>query len=93
MPMKPNFVKKKKRKVHGAAFWDKEYTNPEHIKLSTVHSEDLSKFTRWIERQDTSHILAAGGSAVDAGCGNGRNLIFLANEFAPRLFCCEINAI
>ncbi len=81
MPMKPNFVRKKKRKVHGATFWDKEYTNPEHLKLSTNESEDLAKFTRWVIRRERGDILAQGASALDAGCGNGRNLIFLANEF------------
>lgn len=81
MAMKPNFERKKKRKVHGATFWDREYTNPEYLKLSTNESEDLVKFTRWLIRQDSGHLLAVGNSAFDAGCGNGRNLIFLANEF------------
>lgn len=77
--MKPNFTKKKKRKVHGATFWDREYTNPEHLKLSIVESGDLAKFTRWLERQDDNNTLV--DSVFDAGCGNGRNLIYLANEF------------
>jgi len=80
--MKPNFTKKKKRKVHGATFWDREYTNPEHLKLSIVESGDLAKFTRWLERQDDTSALA--DSVFDAGCGNGRNLIYLANEFGMR---------
>jgi SAM-dependent methyltransferase len=79
MAMKPNFTKKKKRKVHGATFWDREYTNPEHLKLSIVESGDLAKFTRWLERQDDNNTLV--DSVFDAGCGNGRNLIYLANEF------------
>ncbi len=81
MAVKPNFTRKKKRKVHGATFWDKEYTTPEHLKLSTNESEDLAKFTRWIERRERMDVLAPGVSVVDAGCGNGRNLIFLAREF------------
>lgn len=81
MARKPNFTPKKKRKVHGAAFWDREYTNPEHLKLSTRESADLAKFTRWVIRQKRGDILAVGNSAVDAGCGNGRNLVWLANEF------------
>lgn len=81
MPKKPNFTPKKKRKVHGAAFWDREYTNPEHLKLSTAESADLAKFTRWITRQKREDIIAAGTSAVDAGCGNGRNLLWLAHQF------------
>jgi ubiquinone/menaquinone biosynthesis C-methylase UbiE len=81
MARKPNFVKKKKRKVHGAAFWDREYTNPEHLKLSTVESADLTKFTRFAIRQKRGDIFTVGNSAFDAGCGNGRNLIYLAEEF------------
>jgi len=81
MPKKPNFTPKKKRKVHGAAFWDREYTNPEHLKLSERESADLAKFTRWIVRQKREDILTPGYSAIDAGCGNGRNLIYLAQEY------------
>jgi ubiquinone/menaquinone biosynthesis C-methylase UbiE len=81
MARKPNFIKKKKRKVHGAAFWDQEYTNPQHLKLSERESGDLAKFTRWVIRQKRGDILSVGYSAIDAGCGNGRNLIWLANEF------------
>jgi len=81
MARKPNFVRKKKRKVHGSAFWDKEYTNPEHLKLSDKESQDLAKFTRWIIRRERHDLLQPKESAFDAGCGNGRNLIYLANEF------------
>ncbi|MCA9359514.1 methyltransferase domain-containing protein [Candidatus Nomurabacteria bacterium] len=81
MAMKPNFVRKKKRKVHGATFWDQEYTNPEHLKLSDKESEDLAKFTRWVIRRERGDILAEEASAIDAGCGNGRNLIYLAHKF------------
>ncbi len=81
MARKPNFVRKKKRKVHGSAFWDKEYTNPEYLKLSDAESQDLAKFTRWLMRRDREDLLQPDQSAVDAGCGNGRNLIFLNRTF------------
>lgn len=93
MARKPNFVRKKKRKVHGATFWDTEYTNPQHLKLSENVSEDLAKFTRWLGRNDESaHLLTAGNSVVDAGCGNGRNLIFLAREFGLKGFGVDISS-
>ncbi len=81
MARKPNFTQKKKRARHGAAFWDHEYTHAEHLKLSTAESGDLAKFTRWLTRRDRPEILSPLGSAIDVGCGNGRNLIFLAREF------------
>jgi SAM-dependent methyltransferase len=93
MAVKPNFTKKKKRKVHGATFWDQEYTNPAHLKLSTNHSEDLAKFTRWHERQKgLTPILEPNQSALDAGCGNGRNLIYLAENFGMRGFGVDISS-
>jgi ubiquinone/menaquinone biosynthesis C-methylase UbiE len=81
MARKPNFVRKKKRKVHGATFWDREYTNPEHLKLSSSESQDLAKFTRWLIRRNRGDLLASGESVFDVGCGNGRNLIFLSQQF------------
>lgn len=81
MAQKPNFIRKKKRKVHGSAFWDREYTNPEHLKLSTAVSEDLAKFTRWVERRERTDLLQPTESVFDAGCGNGRNLIYFANTY------------
>ncbi len=75
------FIRKQKRKQHGATFWDHEYKNATHLKLSTDHSEDLEKFTRWLPREERGDILTPGKSVLDVGCGNGRNLIFLARTF------------
>lgn len=92
MARKPNFVRKKKRKVHGSAFWDKEYTNPQHLKLSVRESEDLAKFTRWVIRRERHDLLQPNESVIDAGCGNGRNLIYLANEFEMKGVGVDISA-
>ncbi len=85
MAYKPNFTRKKKRNVHGATFWDKEYTNPTHLKLSAAESGDLRQFTRWFARQKgLQPIFKPGSSIIDVGCGNGRNLIYLAKEFGTK---------
>ena len=82
MARKPNFTRHKKRKVHGATFWDKEYTTPQHLKLSDAVSGDLEKFIRWHNRQKKLEpVFLQGNKAFDAGCGNGRNLIYLAQQY------------
>ena len=67
----------KKRK----GFWEKEYRNGAHFSLSDKPSEDLEKFIRWYEREHSKPLLSRGISVLDLGCGNGRNLIYLAKEF------------
>lgn len=84
MAMKPNFVRKKKHQRHGAAFWDSEYANPEHLALSNNPSEDLEKFTRWLDRSEYAGILTEDQTVTDFGCGNGRHLVFLARTFGMR---------
>ena len=84
MARKPNFTRKKKRKQHGEAFWDAEYKNPTHLKLSTTQSEDLEKFTRWVIRRKREDVLSPAASVLDVGCGNGRNLIFLNQTFGNK---------
>lgn len=86
------FIRKQKRRKHGANFWDSEYTAGGHLKLSNNPSEDLAKFTRWILRQHGRELLNPTNSVVDFGCGNGRNLIFLAEEFGMRGVGYDISA-
>lgn len=75
------FKRKIKRKRHGATFWDHEYAHGGHLKLSDAAAEDLKKCCRWLERRYPGEYLAAGNSAIDFGCGNGRNLIYLAHTY------------
>lgn len=74
------FIRKPKRKRHGASFWDFEYTEGGHLKLSDEAAGDFKKFCRWLVRQTDDTILNTQNSAIDFGCGNGRNLIYLAEE-------------
>lgn len=75
------FKRKIKRKVGGATFWDKEYAEGGHLKLSDDAAEDFKKFTRWLERQSGKQLLNPTQSALDLGCGNGRNLHYLHDTY------------
>lgn len=77
-------VKNRKKNRHGTAFWDKEYTQAEHLALSEEASGDLMKFCRWLERQTKRTLLNPTNSAIDLGCGNGRNLVYLAAQYGMR---------
>lgn len=85
------FIKKMKRKRHGASFWDFEYTEGGHLKLSEAPAGDLLKFCRWLERQKDADVLNPGNSVTDFGCGNGRNLIYLAETFGMRGYGFDIS--
>jgi len=65
-------------------FWNKEYRGANHLALSENPSEDLVKFTRWLERQYGRTFLNKTATVLDLGCGNGRNLIWLAQNFGTR---------
>lgn len=62
-------------------FWNKEYETSAHLALSTAPSEDLGKFTRFLERGYKKEYLNPRVKALDLGCGNGRNLIYLAENW------------
>lgn len=79
------FIRKQKRKRHGATFWDQEYASGgEHLALSSDESEDLAKFVRWQARQKNEVQLDRAAEVLDLGCGNGRNLIYLARELGAK---------
>lgn len=71
-------MKKKKN------FWDTQYKKPTHLALSDEPAEDLVKFTRWLEREQGRKFLNVTAEALDLGCGNGRNLIYLAETYGMR---------
>ena len=71
-------------------FWNKEYAESEdeegrggvNFNLSTKPSEDLEKFTRWLDREyKGQNVLNQKTFFIDAGCGNGRNSFFLTETF------------
>jgi SAM-dependent methyltransferase len=82
---------KKKRRGKGANFWDAEYREGGHLALSTNVSEDLEKFTRFLEREQGRALLNVTTSVADLGCGNGRNLIWLSKTYGMRGWGCDIS--
>ena len=75
-------------------FWNKEYaeSGTSNFSLSDEASEDLQKFTRWLERQYKSQQYFTRSSfVVDAGCGNGRNLIWMHEKFGVNGFGYDIS--
>ena len=62
-------------------FWNKEYKNPEHLTMSEEPAEDLLSFVRWAKRNAEWDPFPEGGFVLDIGCGNGRNIGNVCEEF------------
>jgi SAM-dependent methyltransferase len=76
-----------KNKIQSAKnFWNNEYAKKDGDKfsLSTEASEDLQKFTRWLKREYKDEYINKWTKFIDAGCGNGRNSIWLAETFGAK---------
>lgn len=71
------------RQNKGYKFWNKEYgdKSKQHLALSNNPSEDLIKFAKWLDRNSSFGGLTARSNVLDLGCGNGRNLIYLAKTY------------
>ncbi|HEY9584041.1 MAG TPA: class I SAM-dependent methyltransferase [Candidatus Paceibacterota bacterium] len=65
-------------------FWDKEYAGGDKFSLSERPAEDLLKFCRWLEREFGKKFLNPTIKVLDLGCGNGRNLIHIAQTYGVR---------
>jgi ubiquinone/menaquinone biosynthesis C-methylase UbiE len=65
-------------------FWNNEYKDPGMFGLSDEASADLQKFTRWLMKEYGKDVLRPDTFVLDAGCGNGRNLLWLNDEFRVR---------
>lgn len=70
-----------REKATSKKFWNKEYKGSGIFNLSVEPAEDLKKFTRWLEREYGKGFLDRKTSVLDLGCGNGRNILYLAREF------------
>lgn len=66
-----------------STFWNKEYKNPKHLKLSDEPSADLVIFEAWMEKTMGKGIFKH-LTLLDVGCGNGRNSLYLANKYGMK---------
>ncbi len=78
---KPNFTRHKKKRQSGANFWDAEYSDASNLAISTGPSGDMLDFLRYLEKETGRTVLNPTMSALDLGCGNGRNLNYLARTY------------
>lgn len=72
-------------------FWNKEYKDPGMFALSDEVSADLVKFVRWMKREYGDDVLRPDVTVLDAGCGNGRNLLWLNEQFRVRGYGYDIS--
>lgn len=62
-------------------FWNKEYKDPTFFALSDEPSSDLQKFSRWMLKEYGKDALRKEIMVLDAGCGNGRNVLWMNEAF------------
>ncbi len=62
-------------------FWNEEYRDPGFFALSTLVSSDLEKWTRYMQKEFGKDVFRQGLTVLDLGCGNGRNLLYLCEQF------------
>ncbi len=74
-------------------FWNKEYNDPGMFALSDEVSADLVKFTRWMQKEYGKDAIRSDTTVVDAGCGNGRNLLWLNEMYRVRGYGYDISEI
>src|SRR5689334_3959909 len=72
-------------------FWNSEYKDPGYFALSDDSSADLHKFVRWLQKEYGRDVLRPDVTVLDAGCGNGRNILMLNDEYRVRGYGYDIS--
>ncbi len=72
-------------------FWNKEYKDPAFFLLSETVSADLVKFARWLPKEYGKDVLRPDIVVLDAGCGNGRNLLWMNEQFRVKGYGYDIS--
>ncbi len=63
------------------SFWNTEYKDAKHLTLSEEPSTDLLSFVKWVNRNSEWPAFFQGGFVLDVGCGNGRNIGNLCEQY------------
>ncbi len=72
---------KNNKKGRGGGFWNTEYKDAKHLTLSEEPSSDLLTFVKWVNRNSEWPAFFQGGFVLDMGCGNGRNIGNLCEQY------------
>jgi SAM-dependent methyltransferase len=73
-------MKKRRTKSSNRSFWDKEYQSSSHLAMSINPSSDLKTFVKWLLKEFGERYARTLDTVCDLGCGNGRNLLYLAHD-------------
>lgn len=73
------------------AFWNKEYSDPKHLTMSSEPSSDLQTFEKWGVRNAEWHPFPKDGLVLDIGCGNGRNLKYICEKYSMNGYGLDIS--
>ena len=73
-------------KFGNATAWENEYRNPKFLALGTEPLSDVKDFMKWVKklvRQNPQDFAApiSEWKALDLGCGNGKNLHYLVENY------------
>ena len=69
--------------------WEREYQNPQFLTLGTEPLSDIRHFMKWLRRKqkiDTTDFVV-----LDNGCGNGKNIKYILEQFAHSGFGYDIS--
>ena len=74
-------MKNSKNNKNKGQFWNKEYQDAKHLTLSEEPSSDLLSFVKWVNRNSEWPAFFQGGFVLDVGCGNGRNIGNMCEQY------------
>jgi SAM-dependent methyltransferase len=62
--------------------WEREYQNPQFLTLGTEPISEIRQFMKWLRRDQKLDITE--WNVFDAGCGNGKNLKYIIDNFCEQ---------